>query len=315
MIPTAFRGAALVRRGQTAAVDAAYGYANRETGELNTPNTAFQIASVSKTFTAAAILLLEQERAISVQDRIASFVGNCPDDWALITLHHLLTHSSGIGHWQDFPAIDLWQPKPRADLIRIFQSKPLAFRPGAAWSYSSPGYVLLAHVVEQVAGQPYAAFLRERICRPLGLASTGAGNAPPLTVRRAAGYEGEERVPSFELDEVGIGADDIWSTTGDLARWNRALASPGLLDEESLRAMLAAQVPAGDGYEGITRTHYGYGWFIGRLDDRPVAFHSGDNAGFRAFTVWWPRDDAMVILLSNDHQFDVSRLAVAYARR
>jgi CubicO group peptidase (beta-lactamase class C family) len=309
-----FSGSLFACRGAITIVDSGHGYADRKTKEPNTRDTAFQIASISKTFTAAAILLLQQDGALSVRDRVDSYVAGCPDQWKPITLHHLLTHSSGIGHWNHFPDIDVFDSTAREKLIRIVQNRPLEFAPGEGWLYSSLAFVLLAYIVEQVSNQSYAQFLRDRIFRPLGMESTGAGNAPPLKALRAVGYEGDERARSFELNHTGIGAGDVWSTTGDLARWNRALASPGLFHDDSLRAMFAPHVPVSRVDEGIAYTHYGYGWFTGRLHDRRILFHTGDNAGFRSFNGRLPDDDAMVIVLANDHRANVNHITAAIAR-
>jgi CubicO group peptidase (beta-lactamase class C family) len=303
-----FSGSVLASRGQELRLDQGCGFAERSERRPNTPDTAFQIASVSKQFTAASILILQERGLLSVHDRVSSWISDGPEGWEAITIHHLLTHTAGIGHWQDFPDVDLYEPTTRADLIRIFQQKPLKFHPGSAWFYSSPAYVLLAHIVEQVARKPYAHVLREEIFTPLGLASTGVGNLPPHPEQRAVGYSGGERTRSFDLDDVGIGAGDIWSTTRDLARWDAALRGAGFLSEASLAAMFTpyAAVPNSD--EDLTDMRYGYGWFIARLRGRRIVFHPGDNAGFQSFNELFPDDDAILILLTNDDRTNLARI-------
>jgi CubicO group peptidase (beta-lactamase class C family) len=133
------------------------------------------------------------------------------------------------------------------------------------------------------------------------MSHTGAGNRAPHPERQATGYAGEEAVPSFELDTVSIGAGDIWSTTGDLARWNAALARPSLLlGEESLQLVFAPHAAITKGFVPLTSAHYGYGWVIGEVQGHPLHFHPGDNAGFNAVNLHLPDHDASVILLSND---------------
>lgn len=310
-----FSGSALVTRGLAPLLDRGYGLANRGERKPNTPQTAFQIASVSKQFTAAAILLLQEQGALSVRQRLACWVPAGPAGWDAITIHDLLVHTSGIGHWQNFPDLSLCEPTARERLIATFQRDPLLFPPGTRWSYSSPAYVLLAHIVEQVARQPYAAFVQDHIFAPLGMASTWAGNVPPWTVERAAGYSGGEQAPSFELDQVGIGAGDIWSTTGDLARWDAALAAPGFLRPDSLQAMFTPHARATWSKEGLTDIQYGYGWFLARLRGHRLRFHPGDNAGFQSFNGWFPDGDALVILLTNDDDGDLGRIRVDVASR
>ncbi len=298
-------GAVLVRRADETLVDQGYGAADRPDGRPNTPETAFQIASISKQCTAAAILLLQEWGALSVQDRLSAWVPGSPTAWTPITLHHLLTHTSGIGHWDDLPELSLFAPCSWEHLLPVFQAHPLNFPPGHGWAYSSPAYVLLAHVVEQVAGEPYALFLQQRIFQPLGMAGTGAGNQAPHPDQQARGYAGEDTVRSYELDTVGRGAGDIWSTTWDLARWNAALSAPGVLSVASLQAMFAPHAHVPDAVAGMPGIHYGYGWFMGVLEGHRVRFHDGANAGFRAINLHLLDHDAAIILLANDEHSDL----------
>lgn len=299
-----FQGAALVRRAGETLLDRGFGAADRAHGRPNTPETAFQIASISKQFAAAAILLLQESGALCVQDRIPVWVPECPDAWEPITVHQLLTQTSGMGHWDDLPELSLFEPNSWKHLLRIFQQLPLKFPPGQGWSYSSPAYVVLAHIVEQVAGEPYAQFLDRRIFHPLGMSSTGAGNRSPHQDQQALGYTGEELSPSFELDTVGMGAGDIWTTTHDLARWDVALTAPGLLSASSLQAMFAshAAVPDQNMRDLTTKLSgvwYGYGWFIAEVNGHRLWLHPGGNAGFNSINVLLQDDDAVVILLWN----------------
>jgi CubicO group peptidase (beta-lactamase class C family) len=298
-------GAVLVRRAGELLLDQGFGSADRTDGRPNTPETAFRIASISKQCTAAAILLLQERGLLSVQDHLSAWVPGSPVAWAPITLHHLLTHTSGIGHWDDLPELSLFAPRAWEQLLPVFQAHPLKFSPGHGWAYSSPAYVLLAHVVEQVAGEPYARFLTHRLFQPLGMARTGAGNQAPHPDEQARGYAGEDTVRSFELDTVGKGAGDVWSTTQDLARWNAALSAPGLLSADSLRAMVAPHAQVPEAVAGVPGIHYGYGWFMGKLEGHRVRFHDGANAGFRAIHLHLLEHAAEVILLANDEHSDV----------
>ena len=295
-----------------------YGTADRTDGRPNTPETAFQIASISKQCTAAAILLLQEWGVLSVQDHLSAWVPGSPAAWTPITVHHLLTHTSGIAHWDDLPELSLFAPRAWEHLLPVFQAHPLKFPPGHGWAYSSPAYVLLAQVVEQAAGEPYARFLTRRLFQPLGMARTGAGNQAPHPDQQARGYAGEDTALSFELDTVGRGAGDIWSTTRDLARWNAALSAPGVLNAASLRAMFAPHAHVPDAVAGMPGIHYGYGWFMGELEGHRVRFHDGANAGFRAIDLHLLDHDAELILLANDEHSDLlnicRRLMAAVAR-
>lgn len=305
-----FSGSVLVTWGGEEALKRSYGDADRERGIPNTPRTEFQIASVSKQFTAAAILLLQERGALSVEDRLCRWVPGCPEAWEPITIHQLLTHTSGIGHWPDFPDLSLFDPTTLENLIETFRRGPLKFVPGTGYSYSSPAYVLLADIVQQVSGQPYAAFLQEHIFTPLGMESTAAGNRAPDPGRQAAGYESRERATCFELDVVGMGAGDIWSTVEDLALWDAAVGKPGLLSKTSLHAMFTAHAATGDSLPDGSETRYGYGWELAEPAGRQVIFHTGDNAGFRAINMRFPDEDASAVLLSNEHTTDLKTISM-----
>ena len=176
--------------------------------------------------------------------------------------------------------------------------------PGASYEYSSPGYVLLAHIVECVSGRPYRSFLAEEIFAPLGLRSTFAGNgagAPDLATPLHLG----EPVPSFELDVVGMGAGDVWSTVDDLASWDAALNEGQLLTEASRRAMLTVHTPVNETIAGVQLDGYGYGWYMADIGGHPVVFHTGGNAGFQSINAILPADDATVIALMNDTGADL----------
>jgi CubicO group peptidase (beta-lactamase class C family) len=205
--------------------------------------------------------------------------------------------------------VNLFTAKARDELLRLFAERPLIFPSGVGWSYSSPAYVLLAHLVEHVSGEPYGTFLRRRIFAPVGMASTGIGTKAPSPANQALGYAHEQPMPSFELDTVGIGAGDIWSTTRDLVRWDAALNTPGrLLSEASLRAMFTPQTTKVGGFAGITDASYGYGWFVAQKDGHRIQHHPGDNAGFVALNLQLPDDESVIVLLANDQTTDLSQI-------
>jgi CubicO group peptidase (beta-lactamase class C family) len=195
--------------------------------------------------------------------------------------------------------------------LRLFQATPLRSPPGDSWYYSSPGYVLLAHIVQRAAHQPYRLFLDEHLFEPLGMASTFAGNASGRD-RLACGHSDGAPVPSFELDVVGMGAGDVWSTVADVARWDTALAAGAVLGDVSRQAMLNSQaVVAGSAAEEmglLTVDGYGYGLFIGTALGRRVIYHPGDNAGFVALNAWFPDDDLRLVVLSNEETTDLEAL-------
>ncbi len=298
------QGAVLVRHHGKELLSSSFGLSDVARGEANTPGLAFQLASVSKQFTAAAILLLQERGALSVNGRINDWIADLPPSWQEITVHHLLTHSSGIGHWQDYPEVDLYHSTENQQLIGEFVRGELLFKPGEGWSYSSPAYVLLAHIVEQASGEPYGQFLARNLFDGVGMADTRAGNDPPCEA--AVGHSAGSPTESFELDQVAAGAGDVWSTTADMAKWDEALNRPGILNEDSLRALFTPHVHLSlPDRPGLA---YGYGWFLQGNGTHPLQFHTGDNAGFRAFFARLPDVDACVIVLVNDDQINQQRV-------
>ncbi len=175
------RGVALVQRGPEDLVTFSGGTAGTEPGSACTLGTRFQIGSVSKQFTAAAVLSLADQGVLSVDDRVGRWIGGCPASWDALTVHHLLTHTAGLPHWWDISGLDPTVPLTAEDELRIFSDAPLLSAPGERFHYSSPGYVLLARIVERAAEQPYASFLATTIFEPFGMASTfaGSGNGRP----------------------------------------------------------------------------------------------------------------------------------------
>ena len=157
-----FSGAVLVTRDGTAVLQASAGVSDFDTGAMCTTDTRFQIASVSKQFTATAAMLLVEEGEVSLGDPISSWLTDCPTRWHDLTLQQLLSHTSGMGHWRDHPGFDINQPGDVDELLDQFSKVPLLGTPGSAWHYSGPGYLLTARIIEQVSGQAYAGFLTER---------------------------------------------------------------------------------------------------------------------------------------------------------
>lgn len=304
-----FRGVALAQRGAEDLVALAGGTTGGDPDVACGPGTRFQIASASKSFTAAAVLLLAGRGVLSVGDPVGRWVPDCPPTWDAITLHHLLSNSSGLAHWDGLPGLDISARTPADEVLATFRRADLISAPGTRFSYSSPGFVLLAHVVERASGQPYASFLAREVFGPAGMTATFAGDGtgqPDL----ATGHVSGEPATPFELDVVGMGAGDIWSTPGDLARWDRALAAGDVLDAATLAAMLTVHAPAEDD-DGVIRTEgYGYGWFLGSaLGGHRIVYHPGDNEGFRSLNAWFPDDDVRVVVLTNEMDTDLEKIA------
>ncbi|HYB18255.1 MAG TPA: serine hydrolase domain-containing protein [Streptosporangiaceae bacterium] len=299
------RGAALLQRGAEDLVAAARGMTGTGPAARCSLGTGFQIASVTKQFTAAAVLLLADRGVLSVHDPVGRWLDGCPAAWGPVTVHHLLSHSAGLVHWPGLPGLDVTRPVATSEKLRVFAAAALLSPPGERYSYSSPGYVLLAHILERATGVPYGAFLAREIFEPLGMAATfngSPGGRPGL----AAGRHGGAAVPSFDLDTVGLGTGSIWSTAGDLARWGRALAGGEIFSQAARRAMFTVHVPVEDD-DGLVRTEgYGYGWFIGSAaGGHRIFYHPGDNPGYRSINAWFPDDGLRLVVLSNEDAADL----------
>jgi CubicO group peptidase (beta-lactamase class C family) len=297
-------GAALLQSGGRNLVAVAGGTTGTDPDTDCTLGTRFQIASVTKQFTAAAVLLLADRGVLSVDDPVHRWLDDCPAAWQPITLHHLLCHSAGLVHWPGLPGLDVATPVATGEKLRIFAAAPLLRPPGERFSYSSPGYVLLAHIIERATRKRYGAFLTQEIFEPLGMTATFDGN-PSGQTGLAVGRHNGTAVPSFDLDTLGMGTGSIWSTVGDLARWDRALADREILSEAAHQAMFTVHAPAEDD-DGVVRTQgCGYGWFIGSAAGRRIYYHPGDNPGYRSINAWFPHDGLRLAVLTNEGATDL----------
>jgi CubicO group peptidase (beta-lactamase class C family) len=301
-------GSVLVARRGTVLVSAGYGLADEEHRLPNTPRTRFRIGSNTKQFTAAGILMLQDRGQLSVRDNLCQYVSNCPTAWQPVTLFHLLTHTSGIPNYTDFadfPSL-IDTPVTVEGLIDRFKSRPLEFDPGARWSYSNSGYVLLGYVIERISGRAYADFLNENIFTPLLMMDTGYDvNDPPIS-NHATGYLSPGIKPvHFDMSEV-YAAGALYSTVEDLYRWDQALLASSLLSPDSLRAMTSAQVPCpASGCALSTDRGYGYGWFIADESSHSYVYHWGHIDGYKSSNGFYPQEQVTVVLLNNLETTDV----------
>ena len=185
-----FMGSVLVARGSEVLLNKGYGSANLEWDIPDSPSTKYRLGSITKQFTAASILLLEERGKLKVDDPVKKYLADAPAVWDKITIFHLLTHTSGIPNFTSFPEYPKLEPFPiTADkLVAVFRDKPLDFQPGEKWSYSNSGYVLLGYLIEKVSGDTYEKFLQENIFTPLGMKDSGYDSNSAVIAHRAAGY-------------------------------------------------------------------------------------------------------------------------------
>jgi CubicO group peptidase (beta-lactamase class C family) len=304
------RGTALVQRDEAEVYRHAGGTSGGQPDLPIVDGTRFQLASVSKQFTAAAVLLLVERGQLTVDDLVVDLLDHSPSSWREITVHQLLCHTAGLVHWAQLPGLELTAPMHRDEELELFRRAPLLSEPGTSYAYSSPGYVLLAHIVELVSGTPYREFLSSEIFSPLGLRATFAGNGEGESLRAAPLHQGEP-VASFELDVVGMGAGDVWSTVDDLATWDVALQAGSFLSDESRRQMFTIHAPMTEELGGVQLDGYGYAWIMANVAGHRLVFHTGDNAGFQSINATMPDDGARFILLTNDTSTDLLGSALA----
>ena len=296
-------GQALVRRG--------HGLSDLEQATEAGPRTNYRLASITKQFTAAAILLLAEDGRLSVDDPVKRWLPTLPAAADAITLRQLLSHTSGLVDYEDHIPAGFQGQLHDADVLAILEGQDRTyFAPGSAYQYSNSGYALLALVVGRASGSDFATFLRERIFQPLGMADTVAHQDGVDTVaHRAWGYseiDGRWTRTDQSQTSAVLGDGGIYSSIDDLARWDAALYDNRLLQPQSLALMFAPATATGE----PDVPHYGFGW---RLNGDST-WHSGESIGFRNVIVRWPRERLTVIVLTNRDDPAPYPLAVAIAR-
>jgi CubicO group peptidase (beta-lactamase class C family) len=304
----------LVLRDGVPLVHRAYGNADLEHGVRASTATNYRLASVSKQFTAAAILLLAHDGALSLDDPVRRWLPELPPATDRVTLRQLLTHTGGLVDYEDLMPADMRGQLSDADVLALLaRADRTLFPPGTTYRYSNSGYVLLGLVVERASGQGFAAFLEQRVFDPLGMAHTllyEAGRGPEVA-DRAYGYSsvnGRWLRTDQSPTSATRGDGGIYSSVDDLARWDAALYDDRLLDDASRALAFSPHVRVtGEPYEA----EYGFGWRI----TGETLWHSGESIGFRNVIVRYPRRHLTVILLTNRNDPEPYTLAQAIARR
>jgi CubicO group peptidase (beta-lactamase class C family) len=303
MITHHFRGAVLVEMDGKIVFEKAYGPADEEWDVSNTPKTKFRIASLTKQFTAACILILQERGLLHVQDVASKYLPEMPAAWKAVTIHQLLTHTAGIPNadhsgQQSVKMGDRIAATPQ-EMIAGVASKPLDFNPGTKWNYSNTGYILLGMLIEKLSAKSYADFLKSNIFDPLGMTDSGYDRASEILKARASGYDisnGHLANADFIDMSLPFSAGGIYSTVEDMFRWNEALAHPGkLLNADSLKQMFTEYPEAT--HEG---QHYGYGVVISRQKfGRLLYYHGGGVNGFSSVIQRYPEERLCIVVLSN----------------
>lgn len=302
--------AVLVLRDGVPVFRRAYGLADLEHGVAATAATNYRLASMTKQFTAAAILLLAEDGRLGLDEPVRKWLPSLPSAVDAVTIRELLTHTAGLIDYEDLISADATQQVHDADVLALLtRENRTYFTPGTRYRYSNSGYSLLSLIVARASGRDFASFLRARIFLPLGMYSSVAYEAGVSTVpHRAFGYSPAGRGwarTDQSLTSAVLGDGGIYSSIDDLAKWDAALYDSRLLSRESLAA---AFTPATDTDDPQVR--YGFGWRI----TGETLWHSGETIGFRNVIVRFPRRHFTVIVLTNRDEPEPYELALAIAR-
>jgi len=288
-----FMGSVLVAQGADLLLSKGYGSANLEWDVPNSPSTKFRLGSITKQFTAASILLLQERGKLNVQDPVKKYMPDAPAAWDQIAIYNLLTHTSGIPSFTGFPEYSKWEPfaTTPAESVARFREKPLDFAPGEKWSYSNSGYLLLGYLIEKITGGSYAQFVRENIFTPLGMRDSGYDSNSAVIAHRASGYTPVKDAlenAGFINMTIPHAAGALYSTTEDLLKWERGLFGAKLLSPASLEIMTKP-----------FKSDYACGLFVETKNGRKAIQHGGGIEGFNTELMYYPEDKLTEVVLSN----------------
>lgn len=315
-----FNGAALVAEGGRAIFKKGFGLANMEWNIPNRPDTKFRLGSITKQFTAMLILQLVEEGKISLEGKLSEYLPYYREDTGKkVTIHHLLTHTSGIPSYTSLPnfADEISRdPYGVEEFVKTYCSGDMEFEPGARFNYNNSGYFLLGAVIEKITGQPYEKVLEERIFKPLGMKDSGYDHHGPIISNRAAGYEqsidGYANAPYLDMS-LPYSAGSLYSTAEDLFIWDQALYTEKLLSANMKELLFKPHFAMG-------AAAYGYGWGVGKKklpqSKREVAVisHGGGINGFNTLIERYVDDRHLIILLNNTGGTSLGEMSTAICR-
>ncbi|HEY1023809.1 MAG TPA: serine hydrolase [Sphingobacteriaceae bacterium] len=301
-----FSGTVLIAKGGKVLLNKGYGWADAEKKVYNGPETEFRIGSVSKQFTATVIMKLAEEGKLKVTDPLTKFISHYPKGDS-ITIHHLLSQTSGIQNFTNLPEFkSKWiaEPATLSQTITHFKSLPLNFRPGEKYQYSNSNYILLSFIAEKAGEKPLNELLNDYIFTKAGMQNSGLDANNRMSDKKATGHnslEGDKpQIAEFNDMSVPSGAGAMYATTGDLYRWDRALYSNKIINEDTKSKMFT-----------INKGNYGYGWMMGKTFGHNEISHGGAISGFLSNIARFPADDACIIVLSNTAFAPMAQLTTA----
>jgi CubicO group peptidase (beta-lactamase class C family) len=288
-----FMGSVLVARDGKVILSKGYGSANLEWDVPDSPSAKFRLGSITKQFTAACVLLLEEQGKLKVEDPVKKYMPDAPAAWDKVTIFHLLTHTSGIPSFTGFPdyhSTEAMATTPE-QLVARFRDKPLEFQPGEKWNYSNSGYVLLGYLIEKISQQSYSQFVQENIFNPLGMKDSGYDSNTAIIMHRASGYvAGDKGITNAGYIDMSIplSAGGLYSTTEDLLRWELGLMGGKLLSPASLQKMTTP-----------FKNDYAFGLAVHTANGHKVIEHNGGIEGFNTALAYYPDDKLTVVVLAN----------------
>jgi CubicO group peptidase (beta-lactamase class C family) len=288
-----FMGSVLVAQDGKVVLNKGYGFANLEWDVPNTPTSKYRLGSLTKQFTAACILLLEERGKLKIADPVKKYMPDAPAAWDKVTIFHLLTHTSGIPSFTGFPDYAASEPFPSTPekLVARFRDKPLEFQPGEKWNYSNSGYVLLGYLIETISGQTYSQFVQENIFTPLGMKDSGYDSNSAIIPHRAAGYtpipNGIKNAGYIDMT-IPLSAGGLYSTTEDLLRWEQGLMGGKLLSPASLQKMTTP-----------FKQDYAFGIGVHTEKGHKIIDHNGGIEGFNTILQYYPESKLTIIVLAN----------------
>ena len=298
-----FSGSVIVARDGKPIFANGFGMANLELDVPNCAETKFRLASISKQFTAAGIMILEHQGKLKLTDPISKYVPDVPDAWSKVTFHQLMSHTSGVPENLTVALFKGMWPLPvdPDHLLDSIKKKPLDFKPGEKWKYSNTGFALLGMAIEKISGMSYGDFLKLHIWEPLGMHDTGIDNRKLVLKHRASGYSISRGQPIhatyLDLSQV-FSAGSVYSTVLDLLKWDNALYAEQVLPKSSLDKMWTP-----------VKNDYGYGWMIAPRFGKKCVFHGGDLPGFHSLESRFPDQKVFVAVLTNLEASPVARVS------
>lgn len=304
-----FMGAVIVVKDNQILLKKAYGMADLEWEVPNTINSKFRLGSITKQFTATAILQLAEQHKLSIDNTACSYFDRCPKTWKKITIRQLLSHTSGIPSYTEekrfTQPIGVRIPEEPAEILLRTKDKPLDFKPGTQWKYDNSGYIFLGIIIEKVSGKKYEDYIKKYIFEPLGMSDSGYDHRSTILKHRVSGYRRCDHVfcNSNYIDmSIPFAAGALYSTIDDLYKWDRALYTDKILGNASRRQMFT-----------VVMNNYGYGWDLSPMVHHQQIGHGGGIFGFNTYIARFPKEKALVIVLSNVEETDSKAMAATLA--